>query len=64
MIGLAFSIFGVILWLVFTFVMVIGGGAILFGESYYHSPPRWVGFTGLMIGLLSGSFMLAALINS
>lgn len=64
MIGLGLSIFGVLVWLAFTLVMIIGGGAILFGDDYYDSPPRWTGFVMLMIGLLSGSFMLAALISS
>lgn len=65
MIGLGLSIFGVLVWLAFTLVMVIGGGAILFGDDYYYDyPPRWTGFVMLMIGLLSGSFMLAALISS
>lgn len=64
MIGLGLSIFGVLVWLAFTLVMVIGGGAILFGDDYYDAPPRWTGFVMLTIGLLSGSFMLAALISS
>lgn len=64
MIGLGLSIFGVLIWLVFTFIMVIGGGAILFQDDYYDSPPRWLGLIGLLVGLLSGSFMLAALISS
>jgi len=63
-IGLAFSIFGSVLWLVFTLVMIVGGGAILFQEGYYDQPPRWFGLVGLLTGLLSGSFMLAALISS
>ena len=64
MIGLGLSIFGVIVWLVMTLILIIGGGAILFQDDYYDSPPRWIGLVGLLLGLLSGSFMLAAMISS
>lgn len=63
MIGLGLSIFGVLIWLAFTLIMVIGGAAILFQDDYYDNPPRWVGLIGVLVGLLSGSFMLAALIS-
>jgi hypothetical protein len=64
MIGLGLSIFGVILWLVLTLILIFGGGSILFQDDYYDSPPRWIGLVGLLLGLLSASFMIAAVINS
>jgi hypothetical protein len=63
-IGLGFSIFGGLLWLAFTLIAIFGGGAILFQGDYYDAPPRWLGLVGLVVGLLSGSFMLAAMISS
>jgi hypothetical protein len=64
-IGLAFSIFGVILWIFGTIAGFVVGAAIAFEERYYEDlPPRWVGVLMMLAAVLSGSFALAALISS
>lgn len=58
----AIQIFGVILWIVGTFIAVIGGLALIMEAfDFADAPSGWWGVGTLLGAMLSFSLMLAAL---
>lgn len=58
----AFQIFGIILWIVGTFVAVIGGLAMLMEAfDFGDRPTGWIGIGTILAATFSFSLMLAAI---